>query len=167
MSGLSEEQKAFIKVWTDKGYKLTLTPEERASGLFNQYSIPGSNGIFPDPGLKMWISVEDIGKSGTTQELSTSLKNQSVTKESCKRDIEDYFNNYKQRNVLPNIELDKAKIKKCKRKFYKNWSRFGLLDGGNKLDAMLDVLYRVSGAKYDNEVSPPNSGKDSEYGIVD
>lgn len=156
--GLTDEQKAFVKVWEAKGYKLNLTPEERASVLFKQYSIPGSDGIFPAPGLKMWASAESLNDAKLTTDLSTTVSSQTMDKGDCKTAINQFYTAFKEGTTLPNSDLVKEKVQRCKRKFYKKWSKLGMFDGGNNLDDMLDTL---SGGKG----GPSSYGDDSKFRI--
>jgi hypothetical protein len=156
--GNTDEQKAFIKVWTDKGYKLNLTDDERASGLFKQYTIPGSEGIFPAPGLKMWASAESLNDSSLTTDLGNTVKGQTMEKDDCKTAIVQFYTAFTEKTTLPNSELVKEKVQRCKAKFYKKWSKLGIFDGGNKLDNMLDTL---SGGKG----GPSSYGADSKFRI--
>jgi hypothetical protein len=156
--GLSDEQKAFIEVWKNKGYKLTLTPEERATGLFFPYTIEGSEGIFPAPGLKMFASKESLKDKTLTTDLKSSVAAQTMSKDDCKTAITEFYTAFKEDTTLPNLYLVKEKVQKCKRKFYKNWSKLGIFDGGNNLDNMLDVL---SGG----EGGPTSYGDDSKFRI--
>jgi hypothetical protein len=158
-SGLDEKQKAFIKVWENKGYKLNLTPEERASGLFKPYAIEGSEGFFPAPGLKMWASAESLNDSSLTNDLTSSVAAQTMDKEDCKKAITNFYTAWKEGTTLPNLYLAKEKVQRCKSKFYKRWSKLGMFDGGNNLDNMLDIL---SGK---GEKVPTLYGDDSKFKI--
>lgn len=157
--GLTDEQKAFVKVWEAKGYKLNLTPDERASSLFRQYPIEGSEGIFPAPGLKMWASKESLNDASLTTDLTTSVAAQTMSKDDCKTAITQFYTAFKEDTTLPNLYLVKEKVQKCKRKYYKNWSKLGMFDGGNNLDNMLDFL---SGKGNVDEV-PTLYGDDSKF----
>ena len=138
--GLSDDQKAFITVWENNGYKLNLTPEERASGFFTPHTIPGSEGIFPAPGLKMWASAQSLKDKKITSDVKTNVKLQTMDKSDCKEAIEQFYKGFKEGTTLPNSDLIKEKVQRCKKKFYKKWSKLGIFDGGNKLDDMLDIL---------------------------
>jgi hypothetical protein len=158
--GLTDEQKAFVKVWEKKGYKLNLTPEERATGLFKPYAIEGSEGIFPAPGLKMWASAESLKDSSLTNDLTSSVAAQTMDKEDCKKAITQFYTAFNEGTTLPNLYLAKEKVQRCKSKFYKRWSKLGMFDGGNNLDNMLDIL----SGKGEGKV-PTLYGDDSKFRI--
>jgi len=158
-SGLSDQQKAFIEVWEKKGYKLNINEKERASGLFKQYAIEGSEGIFPAPGLKMWASAESLNDATLTNDLTSSVAAQTMSKDDCKTAITQFYTAWKEGTTLPNLSLVKEKVQRCKRKFYKKWSKLGIFDGGNNLDNMLDIL---SGK---GEDVPTLYGDDSKFRI--
>ena len=96
--------------------------------------------FYSDPSLN-----KDI-KGSDDSVLDTVLDNQSVNRNACRKNIEDYYKSYKRRN---SVEIDAAKIIKAKRIVQsckdEHYGKWGVLGGGNKLDEMLDIMSGGSG----------------------
>ena len=96
--------------------------------------------FYSDPSLN-----KDI-KGSDDSVLDKVLDNQSVNRNACRKNIEDYYKSYKRRN---SVEIDAAKIIKAKRIVQsckdEHYGKWGVLGGGNKLDEMLDIMSGGSG----------------------
>lgn len=93
--------------------------------------------------------------------LGDILDNQSINKNVCRKNIEDFFTSFKQKNsiVVDASTLSKAKriVQACRDQHYGKWGVLGT--GGKKIDDMLDIL---SGCK---EGGPLTQGPDSVWRI--
>jgi hypothetical protein len=98
------------------------------------------------------------GRDGSV--LGDILDNQSVNRNVCRKNIDDYFKSFQRRNsiVIDPATINKAKriVQACKDQHYGKW---GVAGGGNKLDNYLNIL---SGNK---EGGPSSYGKDSVWRI--
>ena len=117
--------------------------------------------LFPN-GLVMWYNPnaqsEIKGRDGSV--LGDILNNQSVDRNVCRKNVEDYFKSFQRKNsiVIDPATITKAKriVQACKDEHYGKW---GIAGGGNRLDGYLDIL---SGNK---EGGPTSYGSDSIWRI--
>jgi len=151
------EQQAWIDNWV-KGvdvntgqqnevlYKVNLTPQEAASGLFISVIAPGSETVFPKPGLTVYTQQRNLGQV-KTDILKNIIKDQTPNIEVCRQNVLSYYNLYNNRNsitVSPR-EVDEAKrlVQACSDRYYKKWGLIGSLkkgEGSGSLDGYIDVL---------------------------
>jgi len=145
---LSPDQEAWWNAWsatTDPVtgqvngdlYKINLTPQEKASGAFKETRAPGSEKAFAG-GLTVYYAPNSLSTVKGSQ-LSQIIKNQTVDKETCKKNIADYVYAYDMHNDVPEKQLDAAKrvVQACAYQYYNKW---GILGGGKKLDADIDKM---------------------------
>jgi hypothetical protein len=158
--GMSEEQKAFITRYEGKGGKLKLTPEEQASQRFRQILVPGSTakeqGPFGETGLKMYFSIDVIPSMlGDSSELSTTVENQKITLDECKNFVDKFFEAYQDDTDIPDFELIKRKVQRCKVLYSPNprtgrkngWGMFS--DQKNKIDVLSGLVTGQGPQPYD------------------
>ena len=107
--------------------------------------------FYSDPSLNKNIK----GSSDST--LNDVLDNQSIDRNACRKNVEDYFKSFRRRNsiVIDGPTFNKAKriVQSCKDEHYGKW---GILGGGNKLDEILDTMSGGSGG-------PLSYGEDAKW----
>ena len=147
--GMSAEQKAFITKWEGKAGKLKLTPEEQASQLYRQIEVPGSRAVtgWETTGLKMYFSVDDIKDiSGESGELKTTIENQKISLDECKEFVDQFFEGYQDDTDIPDFEIVKRKVQRCKALYSPNptkgrTNRWGMFSGQkNKIDILSGLV---------------------------
>jgi len=110
--------------------------------------------FYSDPSVN-----KDI-KGRSDSSLNDVLENQSINRNACRKNVEDYFKSFKRKNSIvidgPTFEKAKRIVQSCKDEHYGKW---GIAGGGNKLDNYLDIL---SGVK---EGGPTSYGNDSKWRI--
>jgi hypothetical protein len=156
------DQQSFVDTFTAKGYKLNPTRLEQSTLVkITDKELGAPADLFPN-GLVMWYDPnkqsEIKGRDGSV--LGDILDNQSVNRNVCRKNIDDYFKSFQRRNsiVIDSATINKAKriVQACKDQHYGKW---GVAGGGNKLDNYLNIL---SGNK---EGGPSSYGKDSVWRI--
>lgn len=151
------EQQAWIDNWV-KGidvktgqqnevlYKVNLTPQEAASGLFISTIAPGSETVFPKPGLTVYTTQRNLANV-KTDILNNIIKDQTPNIEVCRQNVLSFYNLYNGRNsiTISAREFDEAKrlVQACADRYYKKWGFIGSLkkgEGSGSLDGYIDVL---------------------------
>lgn len=158
----NQDQLSFIGQFEKKGYKLNPTRLEQSSLVkVTDKDLGAPADLFPN-GLVMWYDPNKqsqiSGKEGSV--LSDILANQSIDRQACRKNVEDFFKSFQRKNsfVGDAATINKAKriVQACKDEHYGKW---GIAGGGNKLDNYLDIL---SGNK---EGGPTSYGDDSIWRI--
>lgn len=115
--------------------------------------------LFPN-GLTLWYDpqTQSTIKGKEESVLSDILNNQSVDRDVCRKNIEDYFTSFKRKNsfVVDPVTINRAKaiVQACKDEHYGKW---GVLGSGKKIDEYLDILSgNLSGG-------PTSYGEDSKW----
>jgi hypothetical protein len=164
-AGLTDDQKSIIKDWESKGYKLRdkLTPEE-AKTFKSKIVSPASEGYFSQD-LVMYFdpnAVQGVGTGETKTSITTVIQNAvnnriPTDKKDCKDTIQAFYISWKKKRPLEPNEFTslKEKTQACKNEFYGDWG--SLLSGGNKVDAIIDIM---SGVK---PGGPSSSGGDAQW----
>lgn len=156
------DQDAFVKKFEAKGYKLNPSRIEQSMMVkITDKELGAPDDLFPN-GLVMWYNPnaqsEIKGRDGSV--LGDILNNQSVDRNVCRKNVEDYFKSFQRKNsiVIDPATITKAKriVQACKDEHYGKW---GIAGGGNRLDGYLDIL---SGNK---EGGPTSYGSDSIWRI--
>ena len=157
---LDTNQADIIQRWKYRGY---IPESEATTQQVDTYELvqvkPVGDPNFPQ-GLKMYYN-PTIGKKESTtviktfDSLNTIIKDQSITKKSCRPQIEQYWKSFKQKDTLK-VDPETLKtanniIRSCKSQHYGNW---GILGGGKKWDEILDVLSRKPNSSYENTRPP-------------
>jgi hypothetical protein len=157
----NQDQLDFIDRFTQKGYKLNPTRIEQ----MNLVKVTGEqlgapSDLFPN-GLVMWYDANQQSSIGGREDsvVSDILDNQSINRNACRKNIEDFYELYRRRNsaqVDPST-IDRARrvVQACKDEHYGRW---GII-GGNKFDDILDLL---SGSK---QGGPGTQGPSSIFRI--
>jgi hypothetical protein len=156
----SETQKtAFITNAKSVGYLETLTPEQKASGLYKKYKVPGSTEFFPPNGIEMFFDPTSVRGSGT-KTTTTNIKTDTESNipdniKDCKVNIEMYYTTFTKKRPISQVNFDvlKNKVQACKNEFYGDW---GILRGGRRMDKMLDFMSGGIGG-------PSRRGEDSKW----
>lgn len=138
----NQEQQSFIDKFVALGYVLNPTRVEQQSMVaYTDKQLNAPPDLFPN-GLTMWYDPNKqklITKDDSV--LSDIIKNQSIDRKACKKNIEDYYTAYTRRKSfqVSASEIEKAKrvVQACKDQYYGEWPA---LSGGKKLDRYLDVL---------------------------
>lgn len=158
----NKDQLSFISTFEQKGYKLNPSRIEQSTMVkVTDKDLGAPADLFPN-GLVMWYNPnaqsQISGSAGSV--LSDILTNQSVDRQACRKNVEDYFKSFQRKNsiVIDPATINKAKriVQACKDEHYGKW---GIAGGGNKLDNYLDIL---SGNK---EGGPTSYGDDSIWRI--
>ena len=155
------KQKSFIDEFTGKGYELNPERVKRTKMVaVTAKELGAPDDLFPN-GLTLYYDPNKQGAiDGKDQTvLGGVLANQSVDRQACRKNVEDYFRSFKQKYsvVVDNATIYKAKriVQACKDQYYPN--KWGILGGANKLNGYLEVL---SGVK---EGGPTSYGDDSMW----
>ena len=158
----NQDQLSFIGQFEKKGYKLNPTRLEQSSLVkVTDKDLGAPADLFPN-GLVMWYDPNKQSQisGGEGSVLSDILANQSVDRQACRKNVEDFFKSFQRKNsfVGDAATVNKAKriVQACKDEHYGKW---GIAGGGNKLDNYLDIL---SGNK---EGGPTSYGDDSIWRI--
>jgi hypothetical protein len=143
-----------------KGGKLKLTPEEQASQEYRQIEVPGSKEItgWEKTGLKMWFKLEDIRNiSGQGTDLQTTVENQQIPLDECKSFVDQFFRGYQDDTDIPDFELVKRKVQRCKVLYSPNtrtgrkngWGMFA--DQKNKIDVLSGLVTNQGPSSYGDD----------------
>lgn len=139
----NQDQLDFIDRFTTIGYKLNPTRIEQSTLVKvtdKELGAPGD--LFPN-GLVMWYDPNQqssmSGRDDTI--LGDIITNQSVDKNVCRKNIEDWYEGFKRRNsiVVEPSTMTKAKriVQACNDEHYGEW---GIAGRGKKFDNILDIL---------------------------
>lgn len=139
----NQDQLDFIDRFTTRGYKLNPTRIEQSTMVKitdKELGAPGD--LFPN-GLVMWydpnLQSTMSGRDDTI--LGDIITNQSVDKNVCRKNIEDWYEGFKRRNsiVVEPSTMTKAKriVQACNDEHYGEW---GIAGRGKKFDNILDIL---------------------------
>lgn len=139
------EQKAFIEKYEKLGYVVPGVTKgydrTKVGGMkpvtAQQLNAPAD--LFPN-GLTLYYDPNKQHDVKSDQSLvSDILKNQSVDREACRKNVEDYYNSFKRDVTMDPATLYRVKavVQSCKNQYYNKW---GILGGGKKLDNYLDVM---------------------------
>ena len=145
--GMSAEQQAFISKFEKRNGKLKLTPDEQASQEYRQIEVPGSKEItgWEKTGLKMWFKLEDIRNiSGQGTDLQTTVENQQIPLDECKSFVDQFFRGYQDDTDIPDFELVKRKVQRCKVLYSPN-TRTGRKNGWGMLSNQKNKIDVLSG----------------------
>ena len=144
---MSAEQQAFISKFEKRNGKLKLTPDEQASQEYRQIEVPGSKEItgWEKTGLKMWFKLEDIRNiSGQGTDLQTTVENQQIPLDECKSFVDQFFRGYQDDTDIPDFELVKRKVQRCKVLYSPN-TRTGRKNGWGMLSNQKNKIDVLSG----------------------
>jgi hypothetical protein len=137
-------EEALQRVKLMMNYDLSKTSVENKKIVLEQTKVaPG----YTDPNKQSTLKRKD-------SPLSDILKNQSINKSVCRKNIKDFYDIFKGKAEVdkPTIEQVKKIVQRCKNQHY---GKFGMLGvGGDKIDNLLDIL---SGSK---PGGPPTSSLD-------
>jgi hypothetical protein len=141
---LTDRQKAFQDEWENKGWKMNLTDEELAHGLYSKYRtiVPGSEKLFSG-GLQMYAPVSSVKGGTSVATAGQEIESQTVDKKDCEGAIEKYFRAATANFTLSSAEFQtlKNKVQACKDQHRDGkWSSLGIFDGGKKLNLYLSIL---------------------------
>jgi hypothetical protein len=140
----NNDQQSFIdKFVTQRGYVLNPSRIQQSTMVkVTDKELGAPEDLFPN-GLVLWYNPDKQsamkGRDGSV--LGDILDNQSVDRNVCRKNIEDYFKSFQRRNsiVIDPATLNKAKrvVQACKDEHYGKW---GIAGGGNRMDNYLDML---------------------------
>ena len=157
----NNNQQSFVDTFIAKGYKLNPTRLEQNSLVKvtgEQLGAPAD--LFPN-GLVMWYNPNQQStiRGGESNILGDILDNQSVNRNACRKNVEDFYELYRRRNSTQAdpATVDRARrvVQACRDEHYGQWG----VTGGKKFDEMLDIL---SGRK---EGGPLTTGASSIFRI--
>jgi hypothetical protein len=158
----NNDQQSFVDKFEKKGYILNPTRLEQSTMVaVTDTDLGAPPDLFPN-GLTMFYDPnkqsEMKGRDGS--ELGDIIANQSIDRNVCRKNIDDFYKSFTRRN---SIKIDPATINKAKRIVQackdQHYGKWGIAGGGNRLDKYLDIL---SGAK---SGGPRSSGSDSSWRI--
>lgn len=140
----NNDQQSFIdKFVKQRGYVLNPSRIQQSTMVkVTDKELGAPEDLFPN-GLVLWYNPDKQstmkGRDGSV--LGSILDNQSVDRNVCRKNIEDYFKSFQRRNsiVIDPATLNKAKrvVQACKDEHYGKW---GIAGGGNRMDNYLDML---------------------------
>jgi hypothetical protein len=144
----NSEQKSFIDYYTGKGYKLNPTRvEELSLAKITDKELNAPKDLFPN-GLVLWYDPnkqKDIKRKDDSV-LHDIITNQSVDRQACRKNINDYYTSYKRRNSLiadpATITNAKKIVQACKDQHYRNLGVLGIRD--NRFKDILDELSDIT-----------------------
>jgi hypothetical protein len=158
----NRDQLAFVSKFEQKGYKLNPSRIEQSTMVkVTDKELGAPDDLFPN-GLVMYYDPNKQSAISGRDEtvLGSILDNQSVDRNVCRKNIDDYFKSFQRKNsiVIDPATINKAKriVQACKDEHYGKW---GIAGGGNRIDNYLDIL---SGNK---EGGPTSYGDDSIWRI--
>jgi hypothetical protein len=132
----NQDQLDFIDRFTQKGYKLNPTRIEQMNLVKvtgEQLGAPAD--LFPN-GLVMWYDANQQSAIGGREDsvVSDILNNQSIDRNACRKNIEDFYELYRRRNSaqVDSATIDRARriVQACKDEHYGKWG----IAGGKKFD---------------------------------
>ena len=157
----NQDQLDFIDRFTQKGYKLNPTRIEQMNLIkVTGEQLGAPSDLFPN-GLVMWYDANQQSSIEGREDsvLSDILDNQSINRNACRKNIEDFYELYRRRNSaqVDPATIDRARrvVQACKDEHYGKWG----ITGGNKFDGILDLL---SGSK---QGGPGTQGPSSIFRI--
>lgn len=157
----NDVQTAFIKKYTDLGYVVPGGEgfdRTKVNGMktVTAKQLGAPDDLFPN-GLTLYYDPnQQVNVSKDQSLVSDILKNQSVDREACRKNVEDYYRSFKNDTTMDPATMYKVKavVQACKNQHYGKW---GVLGGGKKLDNYLDML---SGVK---QGGPSSYGDNSKW----
>jgi hypothetical protein len=157
----NNNQQSFVDTFIAKGYKLNPTRLEQNSLVkVTGEQLGAPSDLFPN-GLVMWYdpNQQSTIRGGENSILGDILDNQSINKNTCRKNVKDFFELYRRRNSaqVDPATVDRAKriVQACRDEHYGKWG----VTGGKNVDNMLDIL---SGRK---EGGPLSTGPSSIFRI--
>ena len=151
---LTERGKQIYQKYKDNG---ALT-EKEVDPEQSQTWIKVKIGSKPDFSADFYMYL-DPAKTVRDPEIAKTIQNKveetiPTDKKDCKKNIEDYYTNFKKKRMMEPNQLAalKYKVQACKNEFYKDWGFFG----AGKIDNMLDVMSGGIGG-------PSRRGDDSKW----
>jgi hypothetical protein len=157
----NNDQQSFVDTFVAKGYKLNPTRLEQSSLVKvtgEQLGAPAD--LFPN-GLVMWYdpNQQSTIRGRESNILGDILDNQSINRNTCRKNVEDFYELYRRRNSTQAdpATVDRARrvVQACRDEHYGKWG----VTGGKKFDQILDIL---SGRK---EGGPLTTGASSIFRI--
>ena len=136
----NKEQQDFVDKFVKLGYKLNPTKiEQQNLKPKSEVDLGAPADLFPN-GLTMWYdpnTQKNVSRKDTL--LGDILDNQSVDRQACRKNVEDFYKAFKRKVFVDKSTLDQARsvVQACKNEHYGKW---GVLGGGKKLDNYLDIL---------------------------
>ena len=148
LASYTQPQLTFIKSWKQANVGAKLKNELKGEEL-NTYTkkiaSPKTDGIFTED-LFMWLPPVNLNDSSSTTTNFTALvrgqtpKNNKDCKDAVKNFYDAYINKLEGINQSEILTMNK-RVKACRTRYYKKW---GFLQGGNKLDDMLEKLSQIT-----------------------
>lgn len=158
----NNDQQSFVDKFVQKGYKLNPTRLEQSTMVkVTDKELGAPDDLFPNGLVMFYDPNKQSAISGRDETvLGDILDNQSVDRNVCRKNIDDFYKSFTRRNsiLIDPATINKAKriVQACKDEHYGKW---GVAGGGNRLDGYLDIL---SGNK---EGGPTSYGSDSSWRI--
>jgi hypothetical protein len=114
----TEQQKQdYIKYYTDRGYKQTLSAAEMASDEYQKFKVSGSEQLFGPNGLELYgkksVSKED--SETLLQDVKDIKGSQTIDKSKCKEMLKLYYQAYETKREFPQQTFDnfKKSVQSC------------------------------------------------------
>jgi hypothetical protein len=148
LASYTQPQLSFIKSWkqTNVGAKLKNELQgEELNTYTKKLASPKTDGIFTED-LYMWLPPVNLNDSGGSTTNFTALVRGQTPKNNkdCKAAVKSFYDAYinKLENISPSEILTMNKrVKACRTRYYQKW---GFLQGGDKLDKMLEELSQIT-----------------------
>lgn len=142
-SEFNKDQQSFVDNFEGKGYVLNPTRIQQTRMVaVTDKDLGAPSDLFPN-GLTMYYdpAKQSAMKGRDGSVLGGILDNQSVDRNVCRKNIEDFYKSFKRSKsiVADPATIVKAKriVQACKDEHYGKW---GIAGGGNRMDNYLDIL---------------------------
>ena len=154
---LTQDQLAYVKPYTDKGWILPSDPKLTGPDKDNyeEVIVPGSKQAFGGEGIKMYQPLEDIKlrSADVLNKAAESIAARSYERKDCKDFLDTYWKSWIINRGNPKARPDerlKIATQACIRQHYKKWGRLA----GGKWDDIIEALVGMGDGSHDGSPGP-------------
>lgn len=108
---IESDKQEYIKYYTDRGYIQTPTPEQMASGQYQEFKVSGSEKLFGPNGLVLYAkttaSTDDAG--GLLDDVKNLMSSQTLKLSDCKELLRLYYQSYETKREYSQETFDRFK----------------------------------------------------------
>ena len=108
---LEQDKQAYIKYYTDRDYIQTPTPEQMASGQYQEFKVSGSEKLFGPNGLVLYkkTTASTDGAEGLLGDVKNLMSSQTLKLSDCKELLRLYYQSYETKREYPQETFDRFK----------------------------------------------------------